>query len=322
MPPVDLTVIVKVAGERTVDAALSLLYDQVPADRIVVVEETQSEVAIRRTYEIGIERAATWTMTLGADALVRAGAVGEFVAAAARQPSGVFQIEGRVFDKFTGVYRQAGQRIYRTSLLPLALPHLPAPGSSLRSEFSVLQAMTRLGYLVRPVPLVMGLHDFEQRYRDVYRTAVVHAIKHRPLLASMVERCLQQWRDADFRVALRGLYDGLVLAAGGPVDPRRIDGLVDGTCLGDLGLTEKPPLDVPAFRASFDQAYASILAANVPPRLDAFDAPGTRAWRRAWERYRGRVVDDGLVTATVASVGGWLARIGARLERSGGGARS
>src|SRR5690606_39569755 len=69
----DLVVIVRTAGERTFELSHSLLLAQVPADRVLVVDERPFEKALRRTYELGIEHAARWTMTLDADVLLRPG---------------------------------------------------------------------------------------------------------------------------------------------------------------------------------------------------------------------------------------------------------
>lgn len=309
----DLVVIVKTAGERTVDASLALLREQVSADRILVVDERQSETAIRRTYELGLERSAAWTMTLGADALLRAGAVSEFAAEANRMPADYFHVECRIFDKFTGLYRQAGQRMYRTKLLGLALQNIPLPGATMRSEYTVIQAMARLGHPSRRVALVAGLHDFEQYYRDIYRTAFVHALKHRSLVPSIVERCLTCWDDDDFKVALGGLYDGMTggrARQGGSV-PELVQ-----AWLARFGLVEKPPLGAREYTPAFAQVYAQTVAEHAPPSFDTSDEPALKrtALSEYWNAYQDGLARRGWWKGTAGTIGRFLRRAGEALE--------
>ena len=318
----DVVVIVKTAGERTASASLTLLREQLPAERILVVDERESVHAIRRTYELGVERSACWTMTLGADALVRRGAVTEFVAEATRMPSHYFQIEARIFDKFTGLYRQAGQRIYRTALLRDAMPCVPQPGASMSSEYSVLLAMGSKGHPSRRVSLVVGLHDFEQYYHHIYVSAVVHAVKSPQLVPLILNRCLTYAdRDADFRVVLWGLYDGFTKGRAALTE----SGSSIAPCLSELGLTEKVALDASGDDAeSFWRLYQRTLQENIPPRFDTSDepAPTRSALKARWNVYGDRVMHQGWRQATVGSIGTLLRRAGERLEAIGMGAKA
>ena len=314
----DLVVVVRTAGERTLDAAVVLLSEQVSADRILVVDERPFEKALRRTYELGIERSAAWTMTLDADVLLRAGAVAAFMAEANRMPADYLQIECRVFDKLTGLYRQAGHRLYRTRLLPEALAHIPAPGATIRPEYSTLQAMGRLGYRSRRVSLVVGLHDFEQYYRDIYRKAFVHARKHQQLLPLMIQRCLSHWdEDRDFRVILKGIYDGITVTTDVSIDTRRFETFLTEGWLDALGFSEKAPISpLELTPSSFADRYTALMSMNVPPRFHTFDEPqpSRSAGRARWDAYVDRLARSGLWRGTAGSVGTILKRIGAQLE--------
>jgi hypothetical protein len=313
----DLTVIVRTAGERTVEAALLLLRAQVPASQISVVDERPFEKALRRTYELGIERSASWTMTLDADVLIREGAVAAFVAEARRMPAHYFQIEGRIFDKITGTYRQAGHRVYRTELLSRALPHIPPAGAAMRPEYATLQEMGRLGYPSRRVPLVVGLHDFEQHYRDLYRKAFVHARKHRERVPAIVERCLAGIeQDPDFTVILKGLYDGITRSDEVSIDTRRFETLLPHDWLEGLGLVEKTPIAPSEFAGGFAAVFDATLATKPPPRFDTCDEPEATkgAGEALWDGYRNRLAYSGWWQAMIGGVGGLLKRIGDKLE--------
>jgi hypothetical protein len=218
----NLIVIIRTAGERTFRLCRELVGMQIRADAVEIVNETPFEAALRRTYEIGLQRGAKWTMTLDADVLVREGAIADLVAKAERLPAHFVQIEGLVHDKLTGLFRKAGHRIYRTHLLAKALEALPAPGSELRPEYATLQRMHEWGFPSREINLIIGIHDYEQYYGDIYRKAFVHANKHQVWLGNMVSRWKQgASQDADFRIALRGLCDGLMFSGVPSIDTRK-----------------------------------------------------------------------------------------------------
>jgi len=216
-----VVVVIRSAGERTFEACRKLVMKQIPANSVEVVDERPFERALKRSYEIGIQRSAKWTMTLDADVLLRKTAVSALVAEAEKLPEQYLQIEGRIHDKLTGLYRPAGHRIYRTQYLERCLKEIPAEGAEIRPEYVTLQRMERLGFPSKRIGLISGIHDYEQFYRDVYRKAYVHANKHQVWLAEMVTR----WKrltneDNDFQFALRGLYDGLMALESPKINPK------------------------------------------------------------------------------------------------------
>src|SRR5262249_84141 len=161
--------------------------------------------------EVAIQRGARWTMTLDADVLLREGAVEHLVAEAEAMPDNFLQIEGRIHDKLTGLYRHAGHRIYRTNYLERALQEIPPVGTEMRPEYATVQRMEELGFPSQQIGLIVGIHDYEQYFRDIYRKAFVHANKHACLLEELVTRWKRlALQDSDFRIALRALYDGLL----------------------------------------------------------------------------------------------------------------
>lgn len=239
----DVAVVIRCCGERTFEACRKITLKQIPESALHVVNERPFEKALRRTYETGIHSGAKWTMTLDADVLLQAHSVERLVAEANAMPEHFIQLEGLVHDKLTGLYRQAGHRIYRTRFLEKALLEIPSTGTEIRPEFETLERMKGLGFPSRRVDLVVGIHDYEQYYRDIYRKAFVHANKHQIWLGDLVTR----WKrlmadDADFRVALRGLYDGLM-----SFDTPKIDvdeySSVSMTAVQELNLGEKRELD-------------------------------------------------------------------------------
>jgi hypothetical protein len=161
----DLHVVVRSANERTISVATRLACAQLQSDNdICVIAEVPFEAALRATYTIALDAGKKWTMALDADILLAPNAIAELIRAAELMPPHYVQVQGRIWDKILGMYRQAGPRIYRTELLQRALEFVPKAGSEIRPEFYVLQQMGKLGHPSRRVSPVAGLHDFEQYY--------------------------------------------------------------------------------------------------------------------------------------------------------------
>lgn len=319
-PGDDFIVVVRSAGERSLGLSVGILHDQVGRDRVFVVDERPFERALRVTYEIGLAQRRRWTVTLDADVLCRDGAIVELVAEAGRLPGHYVQVEGRILDKITGLFRQAGHRVYRTSALETALQHVPAPGTVLRPEYETLLALHARGYASRRVSTIAGLHDFEQYYRDIYRKAFVHARKSLGWIPRIVERCLRYaGSDRDFEVVLKGLCDGLTSRDAVAIDTRRFEGLSEAW-MTEVGLEEKPPVPQDASSmASMREACRRILASQTAPVFDAVDEPPAHAPERGlqWRHYRDRIAAKGFLMGTTSSVGSIVRKIGERLEELG-----
>jgi hypothetical protein len=238
----DLLAVIRSSGERSFEACKALLAREIPGVSIHAVEQRPFEAALRSCYRLGMESGAPWMLTLDGDVLVKGGAVMDLLREARRLPRHFVQVEGLIHDKLLGEYRNAGHRIYRTAHLPAALAVLPAPGTELRPEFETLQRLERRGFPSAQCGVVLGVHDYEQYYRDLYRKAFVHGQKHPHWLSERVPK----WRalaeaDRDFLVATRGFLDGFQARARAVIDAGQYGALAD-EALDDLGLEEKPAL--------------------------------------------------------------------------------
>jgi len=256
----DLIVVIRTVKERTFEACQSIVASQVDESRICIVNEAPFEKALARCYETGIASGAKWMMTLDGDVLLRPGAVRDFHAAAEAMAPEYFQIEGLVLDKLSGKFRKAGHRIYRTEHLPLALDQIPAAtDAKLRPEWETLHAMGKLGQPSKEIDVVFGIHDYEQFYADIYRKAFVHARKHPEQASEFIDRWTERLTsDNDFRIALRGFCDGLVIDSSAAIDKRKYTDRANAA-LGDLELIEKSPLDS---NASIETNITPILQEN------------------------------------------------------------
>ena len=222
----DVTVVIRSVGERTEASCRHLLAQQIPEENIITVSTSPLPAAVAASYRAGIERGLPWTVCIDADVLVRPHVVSELLKVAYELPAEVFEVQGILLDKFFGVRRPAGNHLYRTSLLSRALDLIPPVGVDIRSEYYAKKRMVELGHPWVETPLVLGLHDFEQYYRDIFRKCYIHAHKHSkhlPLLVEYWRRMASQ--DDDYRVALWGLSagiaDGIADSSKVHVDARR-----------------------------------------------------------------------------------------------------
>ena len=171
----DVLVVIRSSGERTEEACCHLLSRQVPDENIVIIHEVPFEAVVAKTFTLGSERGLRWTLAVDADVLFADEAVAKLMAIAEKADENVFEIQGQTLDKFFAGPRPAGHHLFRTSLFAKALAHVPQEGVSLRPESFVMKKMASTGYPWLQEELIVGLHDHEQYYRDIYRKSFVQA---------------------------------------------------------------------------------------------------------------------------------------------------
>jgi hypothetical protein len=283
----------------------------------VIVRNAPFSAALADSYRIGIEHDRAWTLCIDADVLVHPPAIRALLDAASNVADSVCEVQGVVLDKFFGVRRPAGNHLYRTALLSKALSFIPADGKNARPEFHSLNKMTESGHPWVQTPVVVGLHDFEQAYRDIFRKCHVHAKKH----VGQMHLLVDYWRrvaphDGDFRVALLGLAAGVADSSGIHIDVRRDYGF--DKWISAEGITEKAPLRVTEVTA---EAVERVLDtwASPGPELEQYAAwcipaaaAGEQSRQSASPRKSGPA-DTWMLLA--GKMGRILGRAGRRLER-------
>lgn len=141
--------------------------------------------------------------------------------------------------------RDAGIRFWRADHLEEAMATIPEAGATHRPESAARQAMHDRGRRSVQVKLVTCLHDYEQFYRDIYRKAALHSVKH-----PSWRHLPLAWRrspDIEYQVAARGWGDG----GPGVTDVRAYQAAA-ALALEQMGVTEREPLPDdwrPDFRA-------------------------------------------------------------------------
>lgn len=240
-----VTIIIRTAGERTTDLCKKLIEEQGVKEQIFFTCETPFSAALRKSYEIGISEGRPWTFCVDADVFLRPHSIELLLSFAERQQQHVFEVQGQIYDKFYDGPREAGNHLYRTSFLSKALKFIPEEGVDIRPEKYVLEQMQKQGYPNVKFNHVVGLHDFEQYYIDIYRKSFIHAHKHLYFTEKMVPNWKKKMtKDKDFEVALNAFADGI---------RNRQDIFVDKNQslyiekFNEYKIQEKAPIDVESF---------------------------------------------------------------------------
>lgn len=218
----DLTFVVRSAGERTRDAALRVLASQItalggdPSAQITNVEAKPFVNAVRATYEIGLASGRPWVVGMDADVLLLSDGVGRLMRLCDAAAPDAFTLTTLVLCKFFGGFCFRGIHLYPRRLLAEALPLIEESkaAESLRPETAVVQAMVARGYRLEGPPEPVGVHDFEQSFRQIYLKMLLRGRRemsddggrgYGAYLAFLQDLAK---RDADGLVASWGLADG------------------------------------------------------------------------------------------------------------------
>lgn len=278
----DVVVVIRSANERTGSLCKELAVRQVPAERVVVIRERPFSAALRRAFEVGLDFGLKWTICLDADVLLSKDALRKMVAAAESEQSSIFGATGFVLDKFYGSKNRGGPHMYRTALFRKALPMLVHASVSLRPETHVKLAMNERGHEWATVDDLLGIHDFEQFYCDIYRKMIVRARKSSQNAARLLERAVAQSTvDTDFLVGAWGLRVGMERRDTVELDAEQWTGEAR-TLLIANGIAEKSELVANDHRGLADSILADHLARKGPRELEG--AGRATVWRRkiAW----------------------------------------
>jgi len=238
----DYICVIRSAGERTTEGCKKIVSRETPMRDLYVIEEVPFEEAIKESFRIGLKRNKKWLVTLDADVLPRPQAIQEMLSQANRGNRKIIAFTGLIYDKFLATFKTAGNHVYRTEHLKAALDYIPHPGSTVRPESTTIKKTKELGLKRTRLNIVVGLHDFEQYYSDIYRKFFLHAQKRTEAVAGL----LKFWKkksqlDFDYKVAIKGAVDGMLFEERARTDIRMYSRLAE-RALNELGLQEKAPL--------------------------------------------------------------------------------
>jgi hypothetical protein len=201
----DVSLIVRECGERTADVCVRRIHELL-GETPHRISARPFSATLRQSLELGARLARPWTLCIDADVLVLPGLI-EFIEQVRDIPENIFEAQALVIDKLIPMRRPAGNHIYRTNLIDLALPLIPT-ANSLRPESDMILAMQESGHPAWQARTIIGVHDFEQNYEDIYKKAFLHGHKHDYLMSRIrpIWEALRR-NDSDFAMALLALED-------------------------------------------------------------------------------------------------------------------
>ncbi len=204
----NVTVIVRTAEERSIEACLHSITDQVVQDNIIVIKEKPFYKAVQKTFELGIKGDKKWTLAIDADLVLLPNAINIMLDEAEKRDDKLYVYQGFILDKFKCGKRQGGPHLYKTSNLNQALTLLEKDNESLRPESNTYKKMKSLGFDVVLDKKIFALHDFFQSYSDIYRKAYFHGIKHKGWFTLLPTWIQKSEEDIDYKIATLGFIDG------------------------------------------------------------------------------------------------------------------
>jgi hypothetical protein len=213
----DLSIVVRSVGERTESACLRAVESQVDNARAVrVVRHKPFAQAHMESLRLAIESNAKWSLFLDADILLRAGAIANMIREAEQVSAAFYMLEFRVLDKGFGGPAYAGVHLYTTRFLAAAYAYKELASDAQRPETRLCQEMARRAGIPSLLSVqLLGLHGYEQYYRDLYRTTFVRAVKFARHREYLIRRYRERYggnaeQNGDYKVMLWGAIDGML----------------------------------------------------------------------------------------------------------------
>ena len=208
-PTRDTLVIVRTVGERTTDACLRAVRPQVTPRNLRVLSVRPFPRSVVQGFRTAAREQPEWVFTLDADTILVHDAIARLRTLCDHAEPEVFHVKGLLLCRVYGGAQPRGFHAFRGSMLPEALGHLDAVENTTRPETSVVRRMEAAGHPSRFYAEILGIHDFEQRFSDLF-----HKLRSRARRAGDLERLrsrLQSLTDLhdDFRAASWGLEDGI-----------------------------------------------------------------------------------------------------------------
>ena len=257
----DVTVVIRSSGERTEALCKQLVLQQVPREHVIVIHERPFNKALLFGYEVGLDSGLPWTLCLDSDVILSATAIPRLLTLVRELGKESLGLQGRVLDKFFGGDRLAGYHLYRTCLLDKARSLIPISNQSMRPETYVKRQMVARGHDWHFTKDILGLHDYKQFYRDIYRKMIVQARKGMRYVPYLLSRALFLFADdLEYKMAAHGLCAGLSKSREGALVLDASAWIEEAnSLLEECGIEEKALLGIDAQANYADEVLASYL---------------------------------------------------------------
>lgn len=210
---VGYTFIIRSSGESTTQLLVKQIEFQLQeGDSLFVLSDMVCfEEKLRQSYEIALRSNKKFAVIIDGDILLRRSTLRQIKKISLDLNKTDFGFGLLLWDRFYGKAKFRGLHIYRTQHLEKALTFIPTEGTQLRPESFVKKRMEEEGCLWRNnlSTYVAGIHDYCQNPRDIYYKFWVRAKRSKHEVESLKHKFSLRG-EQDFKIALKGLQDGLM----------------------------------------------------------------------------------------------------------------
>lgn len=209
----DVTVVIRCAGEKTESLCHELIKKQVPENQVFPIWERPFFKAVDTTFDLGIREGKTWTLAVDADVLIRSGAIAGMLQRAAKMPQDIYVYQDLLLDKLFLKSRRVGLHLYKTAVLAEAKSFLNHDPLILRPESATYKKMDEIGLKHYKGDHIVGLHDYHQYNHDYIRKGFMQQVKNNSIYLN--DYLLKKWTEhvlngeIDYANILRGWLSGM-----------------------------------------------------------------------------------------------------------------
>lgn len=261
----NIHVIIRSVGERTTQAARQILLNNgFLEENVDVIKDLSLKESLKKSLELGQSKNKPWLFLMDADLLLLDKSIEIIHTLTTKAEANTFCIKFHLLDKFLGIHREVGNVCFRTEMIPKALKYIPqitedTPRPTARlmqmtlenegfeRQSAVLvpkQAKSSSETETKSKKIVIGVHDAEQYYKDIYRKCFIHGHKHLHYASDFLVFFKQRIKDdPDFKVALKGFLDGVLCLTNYPINKEEFSDEKINKVLKEIGIEEKAPID-------------------------------------------------------------------------------
>lgn len=211
----SLTIIIRASGESTVSSLEKQLNNQVKAeDYLHIMDELVGfEEKLKNGFDLALSINNDFSVFIDGDILLQDNALKRIREMIPLLRDGDLGFGLRLWDQFYDSPKYRGLHVYRTSLLSKALDYIPDSGETLRPESFMKKRMWKLGHPWRNdiSRYVVGIHDYYQKPSDIYYKFLIRSKRSQEDITLLKSKFRDQTNNNDFKIALRGLEDGVKL---------------------------------------------------------------------------------------------------------------
>ena len=207
----DITVIMRSVGERTENLCRHIIASEIGDNNIHLIRNLPLHESTEAVCTHAVSASRKYTIMIGADYIPRRGWIQDMYDMAEVMTGDWLFVKGTIIDKFLMELRGdiGGPMLYPTHILEQWLDLLPTIENRMTTEASCQRHFKQQGYQVFRGKTWLALHDYEQHYRDIYRSMFIGGKKHKAWRNILLPRWYNMAdNDRDYEVAAYAHHAG------------------------------------------------------------------------------------------------------------------